>query len=953
MYRNANQRRRARCRRKGLRIESLESRRLLTVSGEITSDTTWSADTVISGDLLIRPGVTLTVASGVRVTVEEGADVLVEGTFDVASNATIRMDDGSANSLGSDNRIEIRSGGSVLANSSRFDRNGSGNDRTQLIVKSGGEFSFLNSNFDLDAVAFEDGSVIGPGGVTGNGFDTPIFTPLAHLFPGNPNLLANERFLDVEILNGQTINNGESLTLLPMGTVTTTNMRYRLNDLTVAAGGSLTFGPGTDTITEENLTLSIAGDTTIDNVASFTMIDGDDFGGTSNLIDVVDGGNLELINSVIDRSFTGDQRDVTQIIVRSGGEFESTDTTFDIDRIVFEDASLIGPNGVTGSRFDTPIFTPLAHLFPGNPNLLANERFLDVEILNGQTINNGESLTLLPMGTVTTTNMRYRLNDLTVAAGGSLTFGPGTDTITEENLTLSIAGDTTIDNVASFTMIDGDDFGGTSNLIDVVDGGNLELINSVIDRSFTGDQRDVTQIIVRSGGEFESTDTTFDIDRIVFEDASLIGPNGVTGSRFDTPIFTPLAHLFPGNPNLLANERFLDVEILNGQTINNGESLTLLPMGTVTTTNMRYRLNDLTVAAGGSLTFGPGTDTITEENLTLSIAGDTTIDNVASFTMIDGDDFGGTSNLIDVVDGGNLELINSVIDRSFTGDQRDVTQIIVRSGGEFESTDTTFDIDRIVFEDASLIGPNGVTGSRFDTPIFTPLAHLFPGNPNLLANERFLDVEILNGQTINNGESLTLLPMGTVTTTNMRYRLNDLTVAAGGSLTFGPGTDTITEENLTLSIAGDTTIDNVASFTMIDGDDFGGTSNLIDVVDGGNLELINSVIDRSFTGDQRDVTQIIVRSGGEFESTDTTFDIDRIVFEDASLIGPNGVTGSRFDTPIFTPLAHLFPGNPNLLANERFLDVEILNGQTINNGESGCYRWEPSRRPTCAIGSTI
>ncbi|MEL6107933.1 MAG: hypothetical protein AAFU85_18060, partial [Planctomycetota bacterium] len=221
-------------RRKGLRIECLESRRLLTVSGEITSDTTWSSDTVISGDLLIRPGVTLTVASGIRVTVEEGADVFVEGTFDVGSNATVRMDDGSGSFLGSDNRIEVRSGGSIFTINSRFDRNGSGTDRTHLVVQSGGEFSFINSNFDLDDMLFEDGSVIASGGVIGNGFDTPIFTPLSHLFSSNPNLLNNERFLDVEILAGQTINNGESLTLLPMGTVTTTNMQYRINDLTIA-----------------------------------------------------------------------------------------------------------------------------------------------------------------------------------------------------------------------------------------------------------------------------------------------------------------------------------------------------------------------------------------------------------------------------------------------------------------------------------------------------------------------------------------------------------------------------------------------------------------------------------------------------------------------------------------------------------------------------------------------
>ncbi|MEL6110781.1 MAG: hypothetical protein AAFU85_32650, partial [Planctomycetota bacterium] len=167
-----------------------------------------------------------------------------------------------------------------------------------------------------------------------------------------------------------------------------------------------------------------------------------------------------------------------------------------------------------GNRFDVSIFTPLSHLFGSNPNLLNNERFMDVEILAGQTINNGESLTLLPMGTVTTTNMQYRINDLTIAAGGSLELGPQSRTLAEENLTLSISGGMHVNQAEFFNVIDGDDNNGTQNLIEVLDGGVLQLSNTRVDRTPVGDTRDLTQLVVRDGGRFTMTDSFFGLERL-------------------------------------------------------------------------------------------------------------------------------------------------------------------------------------------------------------------------------------------------------------------------------------------------------------------------------------------------------------------------------------------------------------------------------------------------------
>lgn len=57
------------------------------VSGKISVDTTWADGTKISGNVMIDPGVTVTVAAGAKITVKAGALITVNGILDAAGTS--------------------------------------------------------------------------------------------------------------------------------------------------------------------------------------------------------------------------------------------------------------------------------------------------------------------------------------------------------------------------------------------------------------------------------------------------------------------------------------------------------------------------------------------------------------------------------------------------------------------------------------------------------------------------------------------------------------------------------------------------------------------------------------------------------------------------------------------------------------------------------------------------
>ena len=104
---------------------------------------------------------------------------------------------------------------------------------------------------------------------------------------------------------------------------------------------------------------------------------------------------------------------------------------------------------VTENRFSTTLDTSINHV----PDLVENEWFSDVFLKTGS-LAAGQTVTLPPLGTVTTLNMRYRMRNFTVQDGATLNVGAGTRLQLEEDQVLTIAGAVNIADAESIVMVD-------------------------------------------------------------------------------------------------------------------------------------------------------------------------------------------------------------------------------------------------------------------------------------------------------------------------------------------------------------------------------------------------------------------------------------------------------------------------------------------------------------------
>jgi hypothetical protein len=61
------------------------------VSGDITVNTTWSTDQTVTGDVTVKPGITLTIDPGITVEFDSGMDLYVEGTLNAIGTAASKI----------------------------------------------------------------------------------------------------------------------------------------------------------------------------------------------------------------------------------------------------------------------------------------------------------------------------------------------------------------------------------------------------------------------------------------------------------------------------------------------------------------------------------------------------------------------------------------------------------------------------------------------------------------------------------------------------------------------------------------------------------------------------------------------------------------------------------------------------------------------------------------------
>src|SRR5262249_36868872 len=145
------------------------------------------------------------------------------------------------------------------------------------------------------------------------------------------------------------------------------------------------------------------------------------------------------------------------------------------------------------------------------PLLADNQSFQDIDFLTGS-LNAGLTLTLNPLGTVTTANQRYVFTAaFTVQAGATLNVGTGATVLINDGQALTVRRTLNATSTKLFAIVDSQ----TLDTEGIVVNCTMTLMNVSLTRSGGANGSDNSLLQVNSGGRLKATGSTFAWDNVV------------------------------------------------------------------------------------------------------------------------------------------------------------------------------------------------------------------------------------------------------------------------------------------------------------------------------------------------------------------------------------------------------------------------------------------------------
>ena len=307
-----------------------------------------SSTSTLGGPVSIDKGAALKVGSSASVTIGPGQTVMDNGTLSFATGDSVSLPTAELATT------QIVVNGSLSATHTNFINPGNVSESlNQIYVGSGGEVTASSSTFGVNQFYLTANSTLKSPDLTGNIFDTTIYAPILDV----PLLAANQSFQDVDILGGS-LGNGQSVSLSPMGTVSTVNQRYVFpSGFTVGAGATLNVDAGASVLIRDAQQLLVTGTLNITSASSFAIEDLDDGGGTGGI--TVDG-TIMISDTSLTRSGGTNGNDTTFLQVDSGAKVTISGSAFSWDQLLLNsgastisisgnDFSNVGDDGVVAS----------------------------------------------------------------------------------------------------------------------------------------------------------------------------------------------------------------------------------------------------------------------------------------------------------------------------------------------------------------------------------------------------------------------------------------------------------------------------------------------------------------------------------------------------------------------------------------------------------------------------
>ena len=658
-------------------FESLELRLLLAAdpagdkSGVIVNDTEWNdtnAPYVVVGTLEIADTAILTIGPGVNVLIREDQTITVHGALNIHGADAVQVEDGRwGNSSG------ILVYGNMTVTDTSFTRIGNNDDSSRVAAMPGGRLQATNTSFAWDYVSWEYGSVLDVGDMSGNRFETPVWSTVQQVAA----LVDSQRLGEVNLRPGEMLA-GETAELNLIGGDGVANTRYVVTgELTIQEGATLTVGQDVQMLIREDQTITVHGALNIHGADAVQVEDGR-WGNSSGILVY---GNM----TVTDTSFTriGNNDDSSRVAAMPGGRLRATNTSFAWDYVSWEYGSVLDVGDMSGNRFETPVWSTVQQVAA----LVDSQRLGEVNLRPGEMLA-GETAELNLIGGDGVANTRYVVTgELTIQEGATLTVGQDVQMLIREDQTITVHGALNIHGADAVQVEDGR-WGNSSGILVY---GNM----TVTDTSFTriGNNDDSSRVAAMPGGRLRATNTSFAWDYVSWEYGSVLDVGDMSGNRFETPVWSTVQQVAA----LVDSQRLGEVNLRPGEMLA-GETAELNLIGGDGVANTRYVVTgELTIQEGATLTVGQDVQMLIREDQTITVHGALNIHGADAVQVEDGR-WGNSSGILVY---GNM----TVTDTSFTriGNNDDQAGVVVQTGAELQAHNLSFAWDTLSLDTASTL----------------------------------------------------------------------------------------------------------------------------------------------------------------------------------------------------------------------------------------------------------
>jgi hypothetical protein len=261
--------------------------------------------------------------------------------------------------------------------------------------------------------------------------------------------------------------------------------------LNVSAGASVGLGDG-QTLNDDGTLSFAAGDT----VGIYTP-------SAPAQIVVNEGGTMTATGT----TFSSLDGTTASVQVKPGGHLKASTSTFNLNWLSLDNASIYGSGDLTGDTFKMPIYVPY-----GDVQYLGNNAAFNAININAATLPTGQALALNRIGT-NASNLSYVFpgdptthNALTIASGATLSVGPG--------VAVAILDGQTLNDDGTLSFAAGDTVGiytpSAPAQIVVNEGGTMTATGT----TFSSLDGTTASVQVESGGKLTATNSTFGVNSL-------------------------------------------------------------------------------------------------------------------------------------------------------------------------------------------------------------------------------------------------------------------------------------------------------------------------------------------------------------------------------------------------------------------------------------------------------